>query len=74
MDVGSIFIVEDFGSSEFPNANGTFDCLNTAINNTYYKAVGNPIPTALTPGGAESSNQISHQSSSSTPVIRQITG
>ena len=36
----SIYLTEDFGSSEFPTPAGKFECLDTAEAGTFYKVEG----------------------------------
>ncbi|XP_057292813.1 uncharacterized protein LOC130636029 [Hydractinia symbiolongicarpus] len=42
LDVTSVYITEEFGSSEFPNPDGTFDCLRESPSGTYYQVEGEP--------------------------------
>ena len=46
----SIYLTEDFGSSEFPTPAGKFECLDTAEAGTFYKVEGcrmDNIPVAV---------------------------
>ena len=70
LDARSIFIVDGYGNSEFPNDNVTFDILDLPVHDTDFKVEGDPMTTLSTPG-AESSNLTYHHSPSlTTPVTR----
>jgi len=53
----TIYITEDFGSSEFPSAAGRFECLEAADSGSFFKVEGDPL--------------ISSSSSSSTNIFSQ---
>ena len=57
----SIYLTEDFGSSEFPTPAGKFECLDTAEAGTFYKVEGETkenIPTLPYGQHPSSSSQV----------------